>query len=138
MKVSFNFLNWNVSWCIILCQLQVYYILIRYLPTLWNGHSSKLNNHLFPYKVLTVLLTIVLVLYAVPSLACLFYYWKFVPLNSLHLFRQTLQPLPLWQSPVCSLCLWVCFHFALFICFAFWIPHISEMVQLFVFVSTFH
>ena len=74
--------------------MQVYYILIGYLPTLWNGYSSKLNNHLFPYKVLTVLLTVVLVLYTVPSLACLFYYWKFVPLNSLRLFRQTLQPLP--------------------------------------------
>ena len=138
LKVSSNFFNWHVSWCRILCQLQVYYILIRYLPTLWNGRCSKSSNHLFPYKVIAVLLTVVLVLYTVSSLACLFYYRKFVSLNSFHLFCQTLQPLPLWQPPVCSLYLRVCFHFALFICFAFWIPRISEMIQYLSLCLTFH
>jgi len=84
---------------------------------------------LFPYKVITVLLTIVLVLYTVSSLACLFYYWKFVPFNSLHLFCQTLQPLPLWQPPASLLSVSVSLFSFCFVCFVFWIPHISEMIQ---------
>ena len=47
-------------------------------------------------------------------LTYLFYSWKFVPLNPLRLFP--LSPhTPSWQPPVCSLYLWVCFCFILFV-----------------------
>lgn len=35
----------------------------------------------------------------------LFYNWRFVPLSPLHLIHLPAQSLPLWQPPVCSLCL---------------------------------
>ena len=39
----------------------------------------------------------------------LFYSWKFVHLTSIQLFCPVPQPSPLWQSPVCSLYLWIYF-----------------------------
>lgn len=41
--------------------------------------------------------------------------------SSLRLFHQTPNPPALWRSPLCSLCLWVCFHFLrLFLFRNFW------------------
>ena len=38
-------------------------------------------------------------------------------------------PPPLWQPPICSLCLWICFCFMdRFICVIFYIPHISNII----------
>ena len=46
----------------------------------------------------------------------LFYKWKFVTTNPLHVFHQHL-----WQPPVCSLYLWVCFWvFVCLFCFVSW------------------
>ena len=48
--------------------------------------------------------------------------------------------LPLWQSLACSLYLWVCFCFVLFIhlfCF-FKVPHISEIIWYLSFSDLFH
>ena len=41
--------------------------------------------------------------------------WKLVLLNSLILFHPSLHPSPLWQPSVCSLYLWVCSCFVLFV-----------------------
>ena len=42
----------------------------------------------------------------------------------------TLSSLPLWQPQVCSPCVWVCFCFVdTFICAAFQIPHISDIIR---------
>ena len=41
-------------------------------------------------------------------------------------------PLPLWQRPVCSLCLWICFCFVnMFICVIFWILCIDNIIWYF-------
>ena len=52
--------------------------------------------------------------HAVLFISYLFYNWKFVPFNALHLFCPSPHLSPLWQPSVCSLYLWVCFCFVLF------------------------
>lgn len=34
------------SWCTMLCEFQVYYIVVWNLHTLWNSHHNKFSNHL--------------------------------------------------------------------------------------------
>ena len=45
----------------------------------------------------------------------LFFNWKSVPFNPLHLFHPTPYLPALWQLLVCCLYLWVCFSFVLFV-----------------------
>ena len=58
-----HFLKLKYSWCTILCYFQMYNIMICQSNTLWNNHHSKSSNHLSPYKIITILLTIFLMLY---------------------------------------------------------------------------
>ena len=55
------------------------------IHTLWNDHHDKSSNHLSTYKVITILLTTLC--YIFHPWAYLFYNWKFLPLNPLHLFH---------------------------------------------------
>ena len=81
-------------------------LMIGYLHTLGNYHCDKSTKNLVFNKVVTTLLTIVfmMVSYFNFFLLC---HWRFLPLNSLHLFHLP-HSLPFWQPPVFSL--WVCFH----------------------------
>ena len=61
----------------------------------------------------------------------LFCNWKFVPLP--HLFHSSPPNPPLWKPPVCSLCLWVCFCFVMFVhlfCFPYAIYKWNHIVFL--------
>ena len=86
------------GWCAILCPFQV----IWHLHTLWNDHN-KSGNHLSPYKVITILLTIFLMLYITSLWLIYWYNWRFVPLNILHLFSPTRPSgfLYLWVFSAC-------------------------------------
>ena len=95
------FLNWSTVDGTVLCQFQVYNLVIQHLNTLRND-PHKSSNHLAAYKVITVLLTIFLMLY-ITFLWYFFYNWKFVPLNPIHLYHPSLHPSAFWQLPVCSL-----------------------------------
>ena len=53
-----------------------------------NDHHNKSSYHWSSYKDVTLLLTVLLTLYI--SYPWLFYNWKLVPLNRLHLFSHTL------------------------------------------------
>ena len=92
------------------------------LHTLWNDHHGKFSNHLSPYKVITVLLTIFLMLCYIP-VAYFFCGCRFVPLNPLHLFHSPPSP-----SPLATTCIYesVFILFCLLVCFVFQIPWISE------------
>ena len=59
-------------------------IVIWYFYT-WNDHN-KSSYHLSLYRVITVLLTILPMLYITSLCFNLFYSWKFPPFDSLHLF----------------------------------------------------
>ena len=65
----------------------MYYIVIWHLDILWNDHHNESSNHLSPYKVFTIPLTILLMWYITLPMAYLFYNWRFVPFNPLHLFH---------------------------------------------------
>ena len=99
--ISDLFLNWSTVDGTVLCQFQVYNLVIQHLNTLRND-PHKSSNHLAAYKVITVLLTIFLMLY-ITFLWYFFYNWKFVPLNPIHLYHPSLHPSAFWQLPVCSL-----------------------------------
>ena len=74
--------------------------------------------------------------YCIP-VAYLFYYWRFVPLNPLHLFN----PPSLALSPLAStssLYLGVCFHFGFLSYFVFKVPHVSEVMWCLSFSDLFH
>ena len=90
----------------------MYYIEIWHLHTLWNDHHGKASNCLSSHKIVTILLTILLMLY-ITSLWLIYFIT-----GSLYLFHIFCPPhfSPLWQPPFCSLYLWVCFNFVLF-CF---------------------
>ena len=81
--------------------------------TLWNGHHSMSSNRLLLYKLLQY--------YWLYSLCCtlypcdLFYNWKFIFPNHLHLFHSISHHSPFWQPPIYSLILfffycWIVFH----------------------------
>ena len=105
----------------------MYSIVIQYFCRLWNDHHDKLGYHLSPYNVITIFLTY--------SLHCtihpcdLFYSWKFVPLNPLHLFHPSLHPLPSGNHQF-LLCIYesISVLLCLFICFVFEILHVNEIV----------
>lgn len=73
-------------------------------------------------------------------LAYLFYTWKFVPLNVLHLFHRPTLHLPhLWQPHVWSMMSLLLFCLVSF-CFAFWIlksSHVSGVIQFFLCLTYF-
>ena len=71
-----------------------------------------------PYKVMTMLFFFLTMLLTVCfiSMTHLFCNWS-LHLSLSRLFHSTLPPPLLWQPPVCSLCLWICFCFAMYICF---------------------
>ena len=63
-KLTFvQFLKLKYSWCTILREFQVYYIVTWHLHALWNDDHNKSSNHLSLYKVITILLTVFLMLY---------------------------------------------------------------------------
>ena len=70
----------------------MYYIAIWHLDKLLNNHCGKSTNHLSAYKVTTILSSIFLMIHYV-SVAYLFYKWRFLFLNPLHLFCPGL----IWQ-----------------------------------------
>ena len=103
----------------------MYKIASQYLYILWNGHHNS-NYHLSPYNIIKILLTIIPMLY-ITSLWLMYFI-----IGSLYLllpFTYFVCPHSpsLWQLPVCSLYLWVCFCFVLFVLF-FKIPQKSEII----------
>ena len=93
-----------------ICWFQVYYIMVSCLHTLWSDHHDKSNNHLSPYKVFTILLTVFLMLHII---SCRLMYHITGGLYLLILFNYFtyLHPPPFWQPPICSMYLLVYFHF---------------------------
>ena len=63
----------------------MYDILIQYFCVLKNDHHRKSGYHLSRYRIITILLAVFSML-NFTFLWYLFYSWKFVHLNSLHLF----------------------------------------------------
>ena len=53
-SVLFFFFQLKYSWHIVLCSLQVFYIGIWHLHSLWNDHHKKSSNHLFLNKITTL------------------------------------------------------------------------------------
>ena len=95
LSPAFNFLCFQFT----LYWFQVYSIVVRQSYTLQSVPSDIFNTHLTPYVVMTVLLTPFPMLYftALSLPVC--------TSESLHLFTQSPKPPPLWQPPVCCLCL---------------------------------
>ena len=85
---------------IVLCQFQVYNMVVQHLNTWWKVHHES-SNHLAACNVITVLLTIFLILYLMP-LWHSFYNRETAPLNLIHLFHPSLHSPPLWQSQLFS------------------------------------
>ena len=84
---------------------QVYNIVVQHLYILWNDLHNKSSYQLSPYRVI-----IPYVVHYIP-MAYLLYDCKVVLHNPLHLliFCPFPHPPSLWQPPVCSLYLSVCF-----------------------------
>ena len=77
--------------------------MIRHLCNLQSVLPDISSTNLAPYKVITILLTVFPTLYfTAPWLFC---NCTFVLLNFYTFLNQSSNPLPLWQPPVCSLCL---------------------------------
>ena len=91
----------------------MYNIVIWHLYTLWDDHR-KFSYHLSPFKVITTLLTIFPILYITSPWLIYFITGSLCLLIPFTYF--THPPIPC-QPPVCSLYLWVCFCFVMFICF---------------------
>ena len=102
------------------CQIAVY-IYIHYkmitslvsIYSIWNCYS--IIDHIPCYINNCILM------------AYLFYNWRSVPLNLLHLFLPNPYHPPLWEAPICSLYLWVCL-FVLF--FRFCLSEITWYLSL--------
>ena len=96
----------------------MYYIVIWHLHTLWNDHhDNKSSNHLVPYKVITVLLTIFLMLYMTSPWLIYYVTGGLYLLIPFIYFAHSPQPPPFWQPPICSLYLWIYFHIVSSFCF---------------------
>lgn len=94
----------------ILCQFQGYSLVIQRLNKL-QMISTLSSNHLSPYEVITVLLTISRKLYIISS-CDLFQNWKFVPLNFIHVSHPSSTLLPsVSMSLFCSILLGCLFFF---------------------------
>ena len=114
-----------------LCEFQVYKTMIWYLYDEMITTSQRLSHYIVWsfflwwellrstlskfHKRKTVFLTTVTMLYGtyIPR-NYLFYNWKCVPSEPVHLFHLALTPY-LWQTPICPLYVWV--WFILFIVF---------------------
>ena len=70
----------------------------------------------YPYKAITVLLTISL--YCILHPRGLFYNWRFIPLNILHLFRPPFHHFLLWQLPIHLFSVSMCLFCAICICYS--------------------
>ena len=67
----------------------------------------------------------------------LFCNWKLAPLNLPLCFTHSPTPSPLWQPPVCSLYLWICFCFIIFVhlaCFSDFTYKWNHMIFVFLWV----
>lgn len=107
--------KFKYSCCTILLVFQVYFIMIWHLHTLWSVHHDKSSSHLSPCKVITVILTTLLMLYIISVYLCDLYYITGC-VDLLIFFSCFLSPS---QSPLC----WATTHFSLFLfCFilSFW------------------
>ena len=100
--------------------------MIWHLHTLRNDCQDKSSNHLSPYQIIKMLLTIFLMLH-ITSLWHIYHISGVCTLNLLHLFC-LLTPLHSGNVLLVLLYLWDCVHFVLFVCF-FKIPHISEILS---------
>ena len=68
------------------------------------------SYNLSPYKVITIIEYILYKVHYI-TVTYLFYNWKFLPLNTLHLFHANPHNPFFWQQPLCSLYLWGSFCF---------------------------
>ena len=113
------------SWLPVLFWLQVCYLIIWHLHTLWNDHHhGKSHNHLSPYKVIMIklLLTTFLMLY-ITSGWLIYYITRGLYLSiPFTYFSQPAHCAPLHYlvtASFFSLYLWVCFYFVQFVLFIF-------------------
>ena len=96
-------------------------MVIWHLNSLWNDYHDKSSNHVSAYKVTMVLMNIILMLY-IASLDL--FILQLEVFNHLHLFLPT--PNSPWHLAPNSL-FSISMSLFLFVCFVFWIPHISEI-----------
>ena len=95
--------------------------MIWYFYTLQNDHNKSIANLVQFSKTKVTIQSYYNIVDYIPHavhfipMTHLFYNWKFVPLNLPHLFHSSPHTPPLWQPPVCSLYLWVCFCFVTFV-----------------------
>lgn len=92
----------NYTWHKILCQFQVYNVVISHSSTLWNDHHDKCGkgHHENCYSITDC---IPYVIHYIPVIY-LFYSWKFnLSFNLLDLFCPISYLTPFWERPVCSL-----------------------------------
>ena len=95
---NWNFLNWSIvdiQYCVSFkstiqwFENEIYEIISTIsLPS--DGYST-INNHLSPYKIITVLLTVFFVV-QITCLWLIYFVWKFIPPNP--------NLLPLWQNSI--------------------------------------
>ena len=78
----------------------MYNVVIRFLSTLQNDYHSKASVHLSPYKVITILLTISLIMH-IKSLWFIYFTIEIYTLDPLTWFTYLLTP-SLRFSPICS------------------------------------
>ena len=75
---------------------------IQYSTQYFTSYKMNSRYHLSPYKIITVLLTIVPMLY-ITSLWLIYFIAGNLYFNLPYLFHSSLFLPPLWQAPVCSL-----------------------------------
>ena len=100
--------------------------MIWYLHMLWNGHHKKSDNHLFPYSVVAIFLTLFLMLY-IASLWLIYFITRSFELSIPVTCFKSPSP-PLWHFKTVPLYFVSMFLFSFFFVF-FRIPHISEIMQ---------
>ena len=88
--------HWMNSWC------------TAYFYTFQNDHHSKSSYHLSSYEVITQLLTIGFTLYILYPWCIYFITVHLCLLISISYFFPPPTP-SIWQLPICSLCLGLCF-----------------------------
>ena len=102
------------------------YTVISHLHSFWSDHHK--SSHLSPCKVITILLTLFLLLHSTSLWLIYFTPENLYRLISLTYFTPS-HPPPLWQPPVWTLYLSVCFYFVMLACFflPFWDSTCSKM-----------
>ena len=101
-------LFYNCTWHTVPHQFQVYNIMTRHLYNLWSDHLDKSSSHLIPHISITILLTILPMLYSI--FPCLLLQLAFCMSQFLFLPHSSLQ-LPSHLTTISSLYQWVCFCF---------------------------